>query len=527
MAYEKRTLTAYKFLLIFVLALVAFTPLGNVAFVLSTPTARAFDFSGEGDKMELDCGVNGIGPGLFGSCVPIQVAADPNRGTRNVLKNIFTATLYGAGIAMGKWIGSQLNKKLQITDYYGYNRSLSDVVFRYRILFDKYLDPTDRKLVDMGYDEVFRGGMNYSRVYVDLSTITTQQPAVKNLPKVNATPLGSSNSAAFQDPGIYPQLALLGAQETPETLYFKYQGAAIATKNQAQSSAASEIANSEGYKSSRNKDDLAALAQLSTNPALRTSDFYKTGKVTYPGSGGATVNFTLGDTSGQIRSPGGYVAKVVQVSVQRLLNRDYLTNNVLYAAITEGSAWAFFRLFSGGIFGSNTAALGQTPNSGNLGETTYKNANALTDTNAESGNATQVCQCDDPNTVAVEECPAVPACNAGQDNSGVYQTYSGPNPGPCGQCLPSSSGSGGGAGALSLSADINAVPLTVTNSGDGVILSWSCQNATSASVTPGGYNQTSGYATIQVYGNDTYTLTCIGSGGQTATDSVTITVQNQ
>lgn len=367
-----------KTLIVFLLVAMSFTPLASFRFIPLTPQAQAFKINAEGDNTEWDCGLNGIGPGLFGSCVPIQVAADPNRGVRNVLKNIFTAVLYGAGVAFGQWLGSAINKKFQITDYFGYNMSVRDVAYRYRILFDKYLDPIDRKLVDIGYDVAFRGGPNFNVLYPNLqqlSQVVMQQGGLR-LPSLNPGPLGATqNLAAFQDPSIYARLALLGAQETPESLYFNYLGASVATQAQAQHAADLETLVSDGYKSSRDRAELDTLAKYATNPNARSPDFY----ANRPGVGQILL------TTGQIRSPGAYVAKVVQVAVQRSLNRNYLNTNVLYAAIAEGSAFAFFRLFSGGIFGHGTAALGQTRQSGSLGETTYVNPNAITNTGDEAG----------------------------------------------------------------------------------------------------------------------------------------------
>ena len=313
------------------------------------PKAQAFGIS-EGDKPEMDCGLAGIGPGLFGSCVPIQVAADPNRGWRNVLKNIATGVLYGFSTSMGQWMAQEINNKLKIRDYYGYNRSLKDMVYRYRIIFGKYLDPQTRMLADITYDSVTRGGANYNQI----SNILWAQS--RNNFNTTRYPLDPAN------PNFYSNLALAGQWgSSPYDMYHIASDQAFTNRSEAAESAAAEIAAGEGYKSTR---DTTFLNNVS---APKTPPFYGAGSPITP-------------TSGMIQTPGAYAAKAVQVAIQRLLNRDYLNTNVTTAASTEVATWVFFRMLNGGLFGGQTA----TPGNVTAGETFYQNPDARTNT-SDSG----------------------------------------------------------------------------------------------------------------------------------------------
>lgn len=372
-----------KLTIAIILASFLLAPFANIPFFSPPKTAKALDGvqngqlispgAPEGDKQEWDCGTNGYGPGRFGSCVPIEVTADPNRGSRNTLKNILTAVLYGGGAAMGQWIAKKINDSLKIRDYYGYDRSVKDQVYRYRILFEKYLDPTTRRLVDISYDSVARGGVDYNRVSADVNAIARANlgftpPSNSQTPRSGAT--AQQNQAFFDDPNFYQKLAMLGAPNTrPTDIYFNLQSQALDLQSEASRASALELGTSEGYKSTRSQSDLNLLKPQQNRP---DSFYNNTGKA-------------INELTGQIRTPGGYAAKAVQVAIQRLLNRDYLSTNVTYAAITEGAAWGFFKILNGGLFGGGTAAIGgSSPASSNpaagKAETFYKDPNAVTGT---------------------------------------------------------------------------------------------------------------------------------------------------
>ena len=113
-----------KIVIVAVIVAVASVQLFGISGFFSAKSASAYNLKAEGDAPEWNCGTGGVGPGVLGSCVPIEVDADINRGIRNMLKNIFTGILYGTSTALGNWLTQQINRKLRIRDYYGYNKIL-------------------------------------------------------------------------------------------------------------------------------------------------------------------------------------------------------------------------------------------------------------------------------------------------------------------------------------------------------------------------------------------------------------------
>jgi hypothetical protein len=70
---------------------------------------------------------------------------------------------------------------------------------------------------------------------------------------------------------------------------------------------------------------------------------------------------------------------------------------------------------------------------------------------------------------------------------------------------------------------VNAGDVGVTvNSGTSITLSWTSSNATSCSLT-GGYSGTTGTQTVTPITNTTYTLNCLGAGGNSS-DSIVVTI---
>ncbi|MBI4054293.1 MAG: hypothetical protein HY397_03115 [Candidatus Doudnabacteria bacterium] len=315
----------------------------------------------EGDVLEMNCG--GLGGAIItGLCVPTQIEADIMRGFRNVKKNFWTILLYALSGALGQWLTGLINNKLKIRDYYGYNRSLKDILYRYRILFENYLDPTTRELVDIAYDSVARGGISYSRVG---RAVEQYAKDTLGFPLPTKTPRGGTAPIFFQDMEFFAKGALSGQENTQAAdWYFNFQEQGMALQSQANQASAQEVSNAEGYKSTRLKADLDKLA-----PGIRTPPFYQ----------GSIINPRVG----LIQAPGSYGARVVQVTVQRLLNKDYLPTSVIEAMVLEAAQWGFFRLFSGGLFGSGSQAVGgQNQGLGNptSGEEFYKDPTSRTDT---------------------------------------------------------------------------------------------------------------------------------------------------
>ncbi len=293
------------------------------------------------DSLDTGCSMGGIA----GDCVPILLQSDPKRGTNNNIKNILTSILYGATIAFGKWMQHSIDSRLGIRDYYGYNRSLKDVIYKYRILFETYLDPDTRRLADIAFETVLRGQVDYNQVKVILNTRST------NVFSEVRNPIVPSN------PDFYTNLALSGQWgASPYDQYHIVNDQAFANQSESAASAAQEVSQSQGYKSSRTKADLAALT------APKNQAFYSDALKITP-------------STGQIVTPGFVAAKALQISMQKLMEHYKLTTNTTAAVASEIALDLFFSLPIGQIFKKDTAAVGNTTQS----DTFYKNG-AITDT---------------------------------------------------------------------------------------------------------------------------------------------------
>ncbi|PIR97251.1 MAG: hypothetical protein COT91_02450 [Candidatus Doudnabacteria bacterium CG10_big_fil_rev_8_21_14_0_10_41_10] len=346
-----------KIVIVAVIVAVASVQLFGISGFFSAKSASAYNLKAEGDAPEWNCGTGGVGPGVLGSCVPIEVDADINRGIRNMLKNIFTGILYGTSTALGNWLTQQINRKLRIRDYYGYNKSVANTIYRTRAIFESTLSPDGRYATDYFYDRVLKGGPDYNEIksYLDNPALATRQALLGN----------ASGEADSSDPNFYLQLALSGSYGTqPEDWYQIYGDRALQVRSEANNASALEILGSEGYKATREKTDIDTLAQF------RTPDFWKDS---------SAPNSASSPKFGQIQGGGTAAAKAIQVAMQRVLNRDYLNTSVITAASAELSAWALFRTLNGGIFGGSTLAIGNKI----LGDILYRDPNAHEDTSGE------------------------------------------------------------------------------------------------------------------------------------------------